>query len=238
MNDNIEMAMQNEVQNGAVMQKCVDIVFCLDMTMDTYRWDNLMRLMHEGKESFYKRLTREGQSTPDALRVRFVLFRDYKWNDAPMVESRFFDMSTEYEDAVAFLEAQPDPCGGGDAAENSLEALVFAMKSDWVKTDSFKRHIVVLFTDEDAKPLGECKDCPDYPANMPTSLDELVALWGEMDVRAGNLIMLAPPTQTYLDLCNKMWDLGYYVFSCDFEGCSSDNVGFEEAMSLISITII
>ena len=191
------------IADNSRLQYSVDIVFCIDMTSDMTARESLVEFMKRGKENFRESLTKDGCGGPNNLRVRFVLFRDYRCDNDPMVESKFFNIDTEYEDAISFLEAQPYPSGGGDMAENSLEALALAIKSDWVKTQGVRRHVIVLATDGYAKPLGECKECPGYPADMPASYDELLALWDGMDRRSKRLILFAPDVSPYADMASS-----------------------------------
>ncbi|MBR5448975.1 MAG: hypothetical protein IKV43_03215, partial [Clostridia bacterium] len=99
------------------LRSSVDIVFCIDMTSDMTVRKSLVEFMKMGKENFRESLTKDGGCGPDNLRVRFILFRDYGCDNDPMVESKFFNIDTEYGEAISFLEAQPYPSGGGDMAE-------------------------------------------------------------------------------------------------------------------------
>ena len=218
------------------LRSSVDIVFCIDMTSDMTARESLVEFMKMGKENFRESLTKDGCGGPDNLRVRFVLFRDYGCDNDPMVESKFFNIDTEYGDAISFLEAQPYPSGGGDMAENSLEALALAMKSDWIKTEGIRRHVIILATDGPAKPLGECKDCPGYPADMPASYDELVALWNGMEPRAKRLLLFAPDVSPYTDMA--LSDDVYNVFhSQTRQGMGCNELDFDIVMSLVCNSI-
>ena len=118
-------------------------------------------------------------------------------------------------------------------AENSLEALALAMKSDWVKTEGIRRHVIILATDGPAKPLGECKDCPGYPAGMPASYDELVALWDGMEERQKRLLIFAPDVSPY----SEMIDLRQ-TFHCPVSRyCGCREVDVEIVMDLLRNTI-
>lgn len=224
------------IANNSRLQYFVDIVFCIDMTSDMTASESLIEFMKRGKENFRESLTKDGCGGPNNLRVRFVLFRDYRCDNDPMVESKFFNIDTEYEDAISFLEAQPCPSGGGDMAENSLEALALAMKSDWVETQGIRRHIIVLMTDGPAKPLGECKECPGYPADMPASYDELLALWDGMDRRSKRLILFAPDVSPYADMASS-YEV-YNVFHDPTQlGMGCNELDFDIVKNLIWCTI-
>lgn len=224
------------IADNSRLQYFVDIVFCIDMTSDMTASESLVEFMKRGKENFRKSLIKDDYSNRNNLRVRFVLFRDYKCDNDPMVESKFFNIDTEYEDAISFLEAQPCPSGGGDMAENSLEALALAMKSDWVETQGVRRHVIVLMTDGYAKPLGECKECPGYPADMPASYDELLALWDGMDRRSKRLILFAPDVSPYADMASS-YEV-YNVFHGPTQlGMGCNELDFDIVRSMIWCTI-
>ena len=220
------------IADNSRLQYFVDIVFCIDMTSDMTARESLIEFMKRGKENFRESLTKHDCNRSVNLRVRFILFRDYRCDNDPMVESKFFNIDTEYEDAISFLEAQPYPSGGGDAAENSLEALALAMKSDWVKTPGVRRYVIVLMTDGHAKPLGECKECPGYPADMPASYDELLALWNGMENRTKRLILFAPNVSPYTDMA--LSDEAYSVFHGPTElGMGCNELDFDIVKNLI-----
>ncbi len=64
--------------------------------------------------------------------------------------------------------------GGGDAPEDGYEALAYAIRLKWNTAENVKkRHIIVLFTDEDAHPLGFGKTSQYYPKEMPNDYQEL-----------------------------------------------------------------
>ena len=84
--------------------------------------------------------------------------------------------------------------------ECSLEALTFAMRSEWTTEGRIKRHIICLVTDANAKPLTACRDCAGYPEDMPESLDEIKQMWDGMDKRAKRLVLFAPDWEPWGEL--------------------------------------
>ena len=69
-----------------------------------------------------------------------IAFRDYGVDSEPMLESKFFTLDGESGAFHEFVEGI-EATGGGDEPESSLEALALAMKSDWVRTGSVRRHV-------------------------------------------------------------------------------------------------
>ena len=81
-----------------------------------------------------------------------VVFRDYKCDgDRAMEESPFFELPTDNEEFSSYLDSVKASGGCGEDA-NGLEALYFAMKSDFV-TGKNDRQVIVLFADTTAIPL-------------------------------------------------------------------------------------
>ena len=115
------------------------------------------------------------------MRVRFIFFRDFGYDEEPLIESRFFTLPEDKEEMIAFLDSVTAK-GGGDRPESVFEALVTARGSEW-RTDFGVRQIIMLFTDADAHPLGAHASRPGYPDGMPTSGEEFRELWNIRDDR-------------------------------------------------------
>ena len=152
------MPIGTRAASGQGLDYNVDIVMCIDAT------GSMHAIIDEVKSnalSFYQKFVdeMEAQDPPKSvqqLRIKVIAFRDYGVDSEPMVESKFFVLGDGGEDAqfhdfVNNIEAS----GGGDEPENSLEALALAMKSDWVTTGAVRRHVIMLYTDASALPLGE-----------------------------------------------------------------------------------
>ena len=70
-----------------------------------------------------------------------------------MLTTRFFNLPEE-ADLLKNLIGQITAMGGGDDPEDGLEALAFAMRSDWDKEGMKKRHVIVVWSDAATHPLG------------------------------------------------------------------------------------
>ena len=99
--------------------------------------------------------------------------------------------------------------GGGDNPEDGLEALAYAMGSDWCEDGWRKRHIIALFTDAPAHDLGFGKAAVTYPkTGMPKTFGELSAMWGdeddpgEMNYQAKRLLLFAPDVSYWHTIAN------------------------------------
>lgn len=143
------------------------------------------------------------------MRVRVVAYRDYNydWEAAqqpkhgPMLQSCFYDLDDETErEALQNFVNQLEATGGEDAPESALEALHYAINSDWDFSEGVAhRQVIMLFTDAPGLPLEDERNAtnPHYPtdANMPKSLIELQAEYNDKHVinpSAQRLLIFAP----------------------------------------------
>lgn len=202
---------------------CVDIVMCIDGT------GSMSPIIDEVKKSamsFHSKLSdamEESGKGISQLRVKVIVFRDYICDTDAMVESKFFNLPEESAGFKSFVE-KIEALGGGDEAENALEALTYALKSDWTLDGRKRRHVVIMFTDASALPLSERSDCPRYPTGMPRSLSELSEMWegesqsfyGNYQISAGRLIAFVPNSSPWDEL--STWSRCWPMYSRAGEG--------------------
>lgn len=207
------------------MKYCVDIAMCFDAT------GSMRPLLDKVKEhalhlyeDLMNAMNRKGKTVHE-VRVRAIAFRDYLADGKEaMLASRFYSLpreAKEFEELVRSIK----PFGGGDDPEDGLEALAYAMKSDWTQEGYKRRHLIILWTDDDAHPLGFGGDPANgreltkmigltekqievnasyYPQRMAKDFDELTDWWGDeampgmMDNDAKRLLLYAPD--------KKMWN--------------------------------
>ena len=193
---------------------CVDLVLCIDATasMAPYLEEvkaNVLSIWQKLVESM-----EEYEYEVEQLRVKVIAFRDYAYDKEPMVESKFFtlpEQQKEYTDFIDGIEAK----GGGGGAENALEAIALALKSDWTTGGARRRHVVLVFTDAPALPLGARAGCPGYPSGMPKDLAQLGTWWegidptfeGTFQPRNGRLIAFVPNAEPWVEMqaWNRYW---------------------------------
>ena len=192
------------MNNGRIVRN-VDVVFCID---GTRTMEAIIDSVREWAKEFC-RVTKNEIERRDAnmgtFRVKLIIFRDYGYDDAPMDISEWLELPKDEELFSDRLNGIT-PSGGGDHPENGLEALWYAMKSDFV-TGRRDLQIIVLITDADALDLGERIFSPNYPADMG-SLADLVSIWMGMvedpnlklQQRNKRLIMIAPAKTQYEEL--------------------------------------
>lgn len=188
----------------------IDIVFCIDGTGSMGPCiDNVKSNARRFHQEFVAAMTDLG-SDIDSMRVKIIVFRDYHDDgEKAMLESPFFELpadSAEYEKYLSDVTA----FGGGDAPENGLEALYYAMKSDFT-TAAKDRQVIVLFSDADALALKARASEPNYPADM---VDEagLIEMWSCLVQESGfklreknkRLVIFAPDGTKYKELKTKL----------------------------------
>ncbi len=177
----------------------VDIVFCIDATRSmedsTGKSKKLINMVKENALHFYEDFSRrmflQGKVISQ-LRVRIITFRDYLADgDQAILVTPFMNLpqqTAEFETAINEINAM----GGGDEPEDGLEALAYAIRSDWNKSGLRKRHIIVVWSDAGTHPLGFARGCEEYPKGMPASMDELTKWWDKMSTESKRLILFAP----------------------------------------------
>ena len=146
------------------------------------------------------------------LRVRVIVFRDYVADgENAMLTTDFFslpDEAVEFEKLIKSIEH----FGGGDEPEDGLEAIAYAIKSDWTKDGDKRRHIIVVWTDDGTHTLGFGAKVPNYPKRMARDFDELTDWWGDADQpglmnnEAKRLVLFAPEKKYWSTICDS-WNL-------------------------------
>lgn len=186
MSDMQDMLGMSTISEG--IETNVDIVFVIDATRSM---EPMIETVKNAALSFHEELydaLRENKRIIKNLRVRVIWFRDFYYDGKyAFGESDFFELPSEKEafyDFISGIKAE----GGGDEPESSLEALVLAMRSNFMQEGERRRHIIILFTDEEAHRFEDYEQlvadakkegcAPElYPSNMPEDLGELYNIW-------------------------------------------------------------
>ncbi len=189
----------------------VDMVFCIDCTGSM---SDIIELVKSNALNFYRDVTNamnKKHKYISQLRVRVVAFRDYIADgDEAMLVTDFFRLpeeAAEFEACVRSLRAD----GGGDEPEDALEAIAYAIRSKWDTEGMKRRQVIVVWTDATTHPIGYAKNCPNYPAGMAQSMQELSAWWGDrqtkgfIDSNAKRLLLYAPDTPDW-NVIAQNWD--------------------------------
>lgn len=191
----------------------VDIVMCIDATGSM---SPLLNMVKSNALSFYHDFTAklaEKDKTVNEVRVEVIAFRDYLADgDKAILKTDFFSLpaqTAQFESVINGITAS----GGGDDPEDGLEALAYAIKSKWNKSDgNKKRHVIVVWTDDAAHELGFGRAAPNYPARMAKDFSELSEWWGMgqgpnsvMDSLSKRLLIYAPPKEPWTTIAS-VWD--------------------------------
>ncbi|MBQ8706645.1 MAG: VWA domain-containing protein [Succinivibrionaceae bacterium] len=215
----------------------VDIVFCIDATGSMAP---ILDLVKEKALSFYKDLSSEmGQKGKNIsqLRAKIVAFRDYVADgENAMLVTDFFDLETDskrFKNVINSLH----PVGGGDEPEDGLEALAYAMKSNWTRDGDKRRHLIVVWSDASTHPIGFSRSSKHYPKRMVETFDELTEMWdggldsgGVMDDNAKRLLIFAPDAD-YWNTISDTWDNVIHYQST--AGAGLEELDYREILSQI-----
>jgi len=218
----------------------VDIVLCIDATSDM---NGVINMLQKNATKLYSDIidhfARKGK-TIDTFRVRIVAFRDYKYDgDDAMLITDFFTLpaqNTKFEKCIKSLYA----FGGGDEAEDGLEALGYAIKSKWNEEGIRKRQIIIVFSDAPTHELGHGSDVPNYPKNMAKDIIELTLWWGNrqnngfIDHIAKRLILFAP-NEPYWRTISDIWDNVIHYPAVSGNGLKE--IDYSQILDAISIII-
>jgi hypothetical protein len=215
----------NATDNNGSLQYAVDIVMCIDATGSMF---HILDHVKESALSFHTRLSKVMHDKGKAisqLRLKVIAFRDFGDRADDAIEQTDFlvlpDQSAEYDRFVRGLNAD----GGGDRPESGLEALSLAVQSPWEQGLDRRRHVIVVFTDAPAHPLG----APDQvkartnPQSIPRSMNELFGQWGPsqsantMDNSAKRLLLFAPEESPWVEIADD-WNNTLYFPSVAGQG--------------------
>lgn len=189
----------------------VDVCLCIDKTGSM---SPIINTVKRNALNLYDDITsalREKGKYISKFRVRVIWFGDYLADKEPMLISDFLtlpDDLDQFQKLVNGIKAD----GGGDEPEDGLEALAYAIRSEWCETGYGKRHIIALFTDAPAHELGFGRKASTYPpSGMPKDFGELSAMWGdeedpgEMDYRSKRLLLFTPDV-TFWHTISQNWE--------------------------------
>ncbi len=177
-------------QMNESLPTAVDIIFAIDSTgsmmpiIDVVKHISLT--FHKDIEPYLKDKGR----VIETLRIKVISFRDFYYDgDEAYKESKWFNLPEEVDEFNMFVNGI-EAKGGGDDPETSLEALTLAMRNEWNMDGEKKRHVIVLFTDNEAHKFeshdalvkdAELRGCKvtSYPDNMPSNLTEFYNEWSK-----------------------------------------------------------
>ena len=199
-------------QGGMGRDYSVDMVFCIDATgsMEDFSGSQkkIINMVKENALNFYGDLMQkmdEKNKRISQLRVRVIAFRDYIADgENAMLVTDFFQLPEQaaaFESCINSITAM----GGGDIPEDGLEALAYAMESNWTTAGTDQRRVIVVWTDAGTHELGFGARSKYYPKGMPANLSEMGDWWDELPKKSKRLVLYAPdePGWSYI---SANWD--------------------------------
>ena len=210
----------------------VDMVFCIDATgsMEDFSGSQtkIINMVKQNAINFYSdfdnMMASKGKVVRQ-LRVRIIAFRDYMADgEYAMMVTDFFQLpqqSAEFEACINSIHAD----GGGDAPEDGLEALSYAIKSQWTTEGAKKRQVIVFWTDADTHDLGFGKSSRFYPKGMPADMDELNDWWDDKNLMSQNAkrLLLFAPDEGHWKYISDNWNLVWHFPSAAGNGLAEKN---------------
>ncbi|MBR6762489.1 MAG: VWA domain-containing protein [Clostridia bacterium] len=229
---------------GQAMDYTVDMVFCIDATgsMEDFTGSQtrIINMVKENAIHFYNdfhNVMEEKKKRVRQLRVRLVIFRDYNSDgEYAMQVTDFFRLpqdSVEFEACVNSIHAD----GGGDIPEDGLEALAYAIRSDWATEGTKKRQVIVAWTDADAHPLGFGQKSKYYPKGMPADLGELGDWWDDPELInqvSKRMVIFAPDTGNWKYISDN-WNLVWHIPSVAGNGLAEQT--YDQILNLIAQSV-
>lgn len=194
------------------MQYNMDFVLCIDASKSMQ--DKIEQVKKTAMNILEDSLMRTGNMGRYNLqcRVKLILFRDYLADGKNAMLITDFLSFPQQAFQITQLINSITPSGGSFAGrESALEALGYAISSDW-STDGDKRsYHILLWTDAPAQPLGHGFSASNYPSNMARDFSMLTDWWcgdektGKMNHGRRLLSLLTPDVEPW-NLIADWWD--------------------------------
>lgn len=216
----------------------VDLTFCIDATQSMY---NVIDMVKNNALNFYQDVMAamaQKDKTIARMRISIIAFRDYKYDhEDAMLQTDFFtlpDDSVLFRNIVTGIEAK----GGGDDPEDGLEALAYAIRSDWDRSQSGKhRHVIVIWTDAATHELGFGAGDSNYPSDLPRDFGELTRWWDKDEYisKDDRRLVIFAPDEPYWNTISDNWDNVIHFQSIAGQGMME--VEYSQIIDVISNTI-
>lgn len=216
----------------------VDLTFCIDATQSMY---NVIDMVKNNALNFYQDVMAamaKKAKTIARLRISIIAFRDYKYDhEDAMLQTDFFTLPDDtvlFRNIVSGIEAK----GGGDDPEDGLEALAYAIRSDWDRSQGGKhRQVIVVWTDAATHELGFGASDSNYPTGLPRDFGELSRWWENDEYINSNekRLVIFAPDQPYWNTISDNWDNVIHFPSIAGQGLAE--VDYSEIIDAISNSI-
>lgn len=218
----------------------IDLVLCIDSTGSM---GPVIEMVKDNALHFYEDIMAAMSSKSKVLhklRVRVISFRDYIADgDDAMMSTDFLvlpDQIEEFSSTVNSIVAD----GGGDEPEDGLEALGYAIRSDWDTEGVKRRQVIVVWTDASTHNLGFGASAPNYPQHMAKNFSELTSWWGDAQNKgyvgySEKRLLLFAPDAPYWNTISDNWENVIHFPSAAGEGL--DDYDYSEIIDTIANSI-
>lgn len=176
-----------------------DVVMCIDATGSM---SNIINIVKGNALNFYddiKRASRKQGKDITDMRIKVVVFRDFLGAASPqesLNESGFFNMPEQEMNLKKYI-GEIVPKGGLDHEEIGLDALAFAMNSDWNEASDVKR-VIILWTDAPTKsPQGGGR-------HKLYTLTDISDKWNSEMGTSKAMILFTPEDPTWKNVVSSM----------------------------------
>lgn len=193
----------------------LDLVFCIDASARMGRQlEEIKRVALDYPKAIAQNLLNLDRE-PKRFRLKIVVFRDYLADgENAMLLTDFFEYPEEKDEFTEVLNGI-QAFGGTAEGGNALEALAYAMASDWQPIQPyhhFRHQTIILWTNADAHEIGHGKTSPYYDSSLPRDFDELTEWWGDDCTEASRmnngckLLLLYVPSTSSWNKFGSIWD--------------------------------
>lgn len=219
---------------------CIDMVLCIDISKNA---KPLMRTVKEQAVILPNELARwlaaKGKIITQ-FRVKILVFRNDAVNKEDAVQMTDFFSFLTRQDEFSHLVDSIKADGSGTESDCGLDALAYAMASDWVRpTGATKyRQIIALWSNSAPEKLGFSKSFARHTLRIPSTFEELTAWWGDdpssptakMNYAAKRLLLFAPDEKRW-NTINESWDNVISVRSAAGQGLREKD--FQEIIAVL-----
>lgn len=222
----------------------VDMVLCIDATKSM---EPVIQMVKENARQLPDDVLRKAGEKTKAInrfRIKLLLFRDYLADGEYAIEMTDFMEMPEQKQLFCDMVNTIEAIGGGDEPEDGLEALAYAMASNWQKPAGRQkcRQIIVVWTDASTHELGFGKAAPNYDPKLPADFGELTDWWGDdpdspsgkMHYESKRLLLFAPDAK-YWSTIARNWDNVIPVKTIAGQGLREKD--YEEVLKLLVETL-
>lgn len=215
--------MKNGTSSYRQPKYAVDVVLCIDgtLTMNDIGRDGqaiLDRVKGVARRigmDICEAMNCHGK-TVEQLRTKIIVFRDYLADgEHAMMATDFFQLpqqAAEFEVCVNNIHAD----GGGDTLKDGLEALAYAIRSQWDTEHALSRRVIIVWSDAGTHDLEFGSKSQHYPKGMARNLTELHDWWEEMGY--SKRLLLFTPDEDYWRYISDNWEFVFHCSSIAGEG--------------------